>query len=99
MEPAMVNWPWSRKQPQKPQKEQFLACPNYKCREWASKENLDRALAKVSDLTCHKCKLTNPTLNWSVTGLSKAQMEGIETEVNAATTRIEEWLKRMKGHN
>ena len=72
MEATMVKWPWSR-EPQEPQEKQFLACPT--CGEWAFKENLDRALAKVSDLTCEICGTTKSTQDWSVNGFSKAQLE------------------------
>jgi len=71
----MVKWPWSRK-PQKPDKPPYLACPG-PCRWWASKENLDKALAQPSlqtDLTCENCGKTNPRYAWEAVGLKESKV-------------------------
>ena len=101
MEAAMPNWfrNWkTRREPEKKQ-EQPLACPNPKCGEWASRENLDRALTQVSDLRCEKCRVTNSKLDWAVAGLSKSQIKGLAGVSDAFTTTVDKWLKGLKGHN
>jgi len=63
----MMNWLWSRNPPD-------LACP--RCRKWASKKNLDRALTLTlqDNLTCDRwrCGKTNQKYAWETAGLKKS---------------------------
>ena len=79
----MLNW-FRNWRTRKARKDWHLACPArvgpmaaYTCEQWASKENVARALVMPEDgyLTCEKCRQAGLLLHWRNTGHARRERE------------------------
>jgi hypothetical protein len=95
MEAAMLKWfrNWKTRQEPKKKQEQPLACPS--CKEWASKENLDKALVTPADgnLTCEKCGATRLRFDWRHAGETRQVLEQTAEEAAAFKARVDKFAK------
>jgi hypothetical protein len=88
----MLNW-FRNWKTRRERKNWHFACPArlgpmtaHLCEEWASKENVDRALVMPKDgyLTCEKCGKTSPLLYWRTTGQARSLREMLKDQRETA---------------